>query len=304
MMDITLLGSGGTMPLPDRWLTSLVVKCRGRNILIDCGEGTQIAMKEAGVSAHDIDVILLTHFHGDHVMGLPGILMSMGMNGREDPVLIVGPRGLTEVVPKLCVIAGFPFQVLGHELSGEEDILEVPGFTDYRIEAFKVKHSVETWGYSLVLDRAGRFDAQKAKDLAIPLPFWSRLQKGETVEDGGAVYTPDMVLGPPRKGLRVTYATDSRPCASIEEHAKDADLFICEGMYGPDDRQYAAELKKHMTFSEAAQIAAKAKPKQLWLTHYSPSERTPEVWMEQTRKIFAETSPGYDGRKISLNFEE
>ncbi len=304
MLDITLLGCGGTMPLPDRWLTSLMVRCRGRNILIDCGEGSQIALKEAGLSAFDIDVILLTHFHGDHVMGLPGILMSMGMSGRQDPVLIVGPKGLNEIVPKLCVIAGFPFELYGHELSGKEERIDVPGFTDYHIEAFRVRHSVETWGYSLVLDRAGRFHPEKARENNIPLPYWKILQKGETVEEDGKVYTPDMVMGPPRKGLRVTYATDTRPCDAIVKYAAGADLFICEGMYGSDDRQYAADLKKHMCFSEAAKLAAEAGAKQLWLTHFSPSERDPEGWLEQTRQIFPATYCGADGKSCTLNFPE
>ena len=292
------------MPLPGRWLTSLMVRCRGRNILIDCGEGTQIALKEAGLSAFDIDVILLTHFHGDHVMGLPGILMSMGMSGRQEPVLIVGPKGLKEIVPKLCVIAGFPFEIYGQELTGKEVRFDVPGFTDYHVEAFRVKHSVETWGYSLVLDRAGKFNAQKAKEQDIPLKFWKILQKGETVEEDGKVYTPDMVMGPPRRGLRVTYATDSRPCESIVKYAKDADLFVCEGMYGPDDRQFAAEVKKHMTFSEAAKMAAEAGAGKLWLTHYSPSERNPEEYLEQTRRIFPETYAGTDGKSCTLCFTE
>lgn len=304
MLDITLLGCGGTMPLPGRWLTSLMVRCRGKNILIDCGEGTQIALKEAGLSAHDIDVILLTHFHGDHVMGLPGILMSMGTSGRTEPVVVVGPKGLTEIVPKLCVVAGFPFQLLGHELSGRQEILEVPGFTDYHIHAFRVSHSVETWGYSLVLDRSGKFNAEKAKELIIPLKYWNRLQKGETIETEEGIFTPDMVLGAPRKGLKVVYATDTRPCDSLRQEAVGADLLICEGMYGSDEKQYAASVKKHMTFSEAAQIASDAQVKQLWLTHYSPSEQNPEAWMEQTRKIFAETYPGSDGKSITLNFEE
>jgi ribonuclease Z len=182
MLDITLLGCGGTMPLPNRWLTSLLVRYKGRNILIDAGEGTQIALKQAGLSAHDIDLILITHFHGDHVMGLPGILMSMGTSGRTEPVTIVGPKGLLEIVPKLCVVAGIPFEVMGHELSGRKEEFDVPGFTELHVHAFRVSHSVETWGYSLVLDRAGRFNADAAKALNIPLKYWNRLQKGEEID--------------------------------------------------------------------------------------------------------------------------
>lgn len=303
MLDITLLGCGGTMPLPGRWLTSLVVRYRGRNILIDAGEGTQIAMKQAGLSAHDIDLILITHFHGDHVMGLPGMLMSMGTSGRTEPVTIVGPKGLLEIVPKLCVVAGIPFEVMGHELSGRKEEFDVPGFSELHVHAFRVSHSVETWGYSLVLDRAGKFNADAAKALNIPLKYWNRLQKGEEIDSEDGHFTPDMVMGPPRKGLKVTYTTDSRPCDSIREAAVNADLFVCEGMYGDEEKQYAAALKKHMTFSEAAHIAAEAHPKQMWLTHYSPSEQDPEYWMEQTRNIFPETYPGFDGKSGTLKFD-
>ncbi|HAE15954.1 MAG TPA: ribonuclease Z, partial [Erysipelotrichaceae bacterium] len=149
----------------------------------------------------------------------------------------------------------------------------------------------------------GKFNAEAAKELNIPLKYWSRLQKGEEIDNEDGHFTPDMVMGPPRRGLKLTYTTDSRPCENIREAAADADLFVCEGMYGDDEKQYAAALKKHMTFSEAAQIAAEAQPKQMWLTHYSPSEQNAEYWMEQTRNIFPETYPGFDGKSCTLKFD-
>ena len=143
-----------------------------------------------------------------------------------------------------------------------------------------------------------------AKELGIPLTFWSHLQKGETMTDGDKVYTPDMVMGEKRKGIKVTYVTDTRPLPIIAEQAKDADLFICEGMYGEPDKLAKAKEYKHMTFSEAASLAKEAQPKEMWLTHYSPSLAHPEEYIEETRKIFSRTIAAKDGRSISLDFEQ
>ena len=303
MLDVTMPGCGGTMPLPGRWLTSLFLRCEGHGILIDCGEGTQIALKEAGISAHCIDLILLTHFHGDHVMGLPGILMSMGMSGRTEPVTVVGPKNLTDIVPKLCAVAGFPFELQGIELTEPECEFTAEFNPSLRIQAFQAWHSIMTYGYSVVLDRLPKFDREKAEAQGIPVKYWSRLQKGETIADGDRTYTPDMVLGKARKGIRVTCCTDTRPSERIVRYCRDADLAVLEGMYGSDERLEAAKIKKHMIFSEAAEIAGKANAKELWLTHYSPSETHPEEWIDSARNIFPNSHCGYCGRHKVLTFE-
>ncbi len=303
MLDVTLLGCGGTMPLPGRWLTSLYVRCGGHGILIDCGEGTQIALKEAGLSAHSIDLILLTHYHGDHVMGLPGILMSMGMSGRQEPVTVVGPKHLTEIVPKLCAVAGFPFELRGLELTDPECEFTADFDPSLKIQAFHAQHSIVTYGYSLVKERRPKFDKERAEALGIPVRYWSRLQKGETITDSGVTYTPDMVLGEERKGLRVTCCTDTRPTERIVKYCRNADLAVLEGMYGSDERIEAAKVKKHMVFSEAAQIAQKAGAKELWLTHFSPSETRPEEWIENARSIFPESRCGTCGMHKELRFD-
>lgn len=293
------------MPLPQRWLTSLMVRYNGRSILLDCGEGTQIAMKKRGWSPNPIDLMLFTHYHADHISGLPGMLLSMGNAERTEPLLMVGPKGLQRVVESLRIIAPeLPFEIRYRELAEDQETFDLPGEKDFHITAYRVNHRVPCYCYRFALDRAGRFDAQSARAQNIPLAFWSRLQKGETIEDAGRVYTPDMVMGPERKGLKVAYATDSRPCANIVTCARDADLFICEGMYGEDDKLPKAKEKKHMTFTEAAQIAAKAQPKQLWLTHFSPSEMHPEAFVPAVRKIFPHTAAGRDGKMLTLNFEE
>lgn len=302
MLDVCLLGTGGMMPLPYRWLTSLMVRYNGKSILIDCGEGTQIAMKEKGWSPKPIDIICFTHFHADHISGLPGMLLTMGNAERTEPLLLIGPKGLTKVVNSLRVIAPeLPFEIQCRELTEPQQTLSFDGF---HIDAYKVNHNVICYGYSIVVERIGRFDAQKAAELAIPRPFWNRLQKGEQIEQNGKIYTPDMVLGPPRKGLKVTYCTDTRPTESIERNAVGADLFICEGMYGEPEKKQKAKEYKHMTFYEAAELARKAQVKEMWLTHYSPSLIRPEEYMPEVHKIFPNAVAARDGRSVDLLFEE
>jgi len=302
MLDICLLGTGGMMPLPYRWLTSLMVRYNGMSVLIDCGEGTQIALREKGWSPKPIDVICFTHFHADHVSGLPGMLLTMGNAERTEPLTLIGPKGLTKVVNALRVIAPeLPFEIICREIGGTQEEIMKEGL---RIEAFRVNHNVPCFGYSLSLARAGRFNVEQACALGIDKRYWSRLQKGETIETQQGVYTPDMVLGAPRKGLKVTYTTDTRPTESIVTHAADSDLFICEGMYGEPDKKEKAKEYKHMTFYEAAHLAKQARVKELWLTHFSPSLTRPEEFMPMVRKIFPAAFAGKDGKTIELSFEE
>ncbi len=302
MLDVCLLGTGGMMPLPHRWLTSLMVRYNGKSILIDCGEGTQIAMKEKGWSPKPIDIICFTHYHADHISGLPGMLLTMGNAERTEPLLLVGPKGLTRVVSALRVIAPeLPFEIECMELAEPEQRIDLDGF---RIEAFRVNHNVICYGYSIVIDRIGKFQLEKAMGLNIDRRYWNRLQKGECVEVEGQTYTPDMVLGGARKGLKVTYCTDTRPTESIVRNAVGADLFICEGMYGEPDKKEKAKEYKHMTFYEAAELAKEANVQQMWLTHYSPSLVRAEEFMDAVREIFPRAVAGKDGKTIELMFEE
>lgn len=302
MLDICLLGTGGMMPLPHRWLTSMMARYNGKSILIDCGEGTQIAMKEKGWSPKPIDVICFTHFHADHISGLPGMLLTMGNAERTEPLLLIGPRGLTKVVNALRVIAPeLPFEINFMELTEAEQTVRMGGF---RIEAYKVNHNVTCYGYNIVVDRIGKFDVNRAMQLNIPINYWNRLQKGEIIETEDGIFRPDMVLGAPRKGIKVSYCTDTRPTESIVQGAAGADLFICEGMYGELEKQQKAREYKHMTFYEAAELARKAQVKELWLTHYSPSLTRPEEYMHDVRKIFPNAIAAKDGRSVDLMFEE
>ncbi len=302
MLDICLLGTGGMMPLPYRWLTSLMARYNGKSILIDCGEGTQIAMKEKGWSPKPIDIICFTHFHADHISGLPGMLLTMGNAERTEPLLLIGPKGLTRVVNSLRVIAPeLPFEIQCMELTEAEQSFSFDGF---RLEAFRVNHNVVCYGYNIVVERIGKFQVEKALTLGIPKNYWNRLQKGETITLKEGVFTPDMVLGGQRKGLKVTYCTDTRPTEGIVKNAAGADLFICEGMYGEPEKKEKAREYKHMTFYEAASMAARAEAGELWLTHYSPSLTRPEEYLKEVRKIFPRTITAKDGRTAELKFEE
>ena len=302
MLDLCLLGTGGMMPLPYRWLTSLMLRYNGSSLLIDCGEGTQIAIREKGWSFRPIDIICITHFHGDHISGLPGILLAMSNSDRTEPLTMIGPKGLERVVKALRVIAPeLPFEIKFIELTEPQQQIRLHG---YVIDAFKVNHRVTCYGYSISIERAGMFEVDKAKQNDVPMRFWSRLQKGETIESDGRVYFPELVLGPARKGLKVTYTTDTRPTKGIVGHAKNSDLFICEGMYGEKGDVNNAVKYKHMTFEEAGRLAKQAGVKELWLTHYSPALNRPEQYIEDVRQIFQNSYPGKDKKSLELNFEE
>lgn len=302
MLDVCLLGTGGMMPLPRRWLTALMTRYNGSSLLIDCGEGTQVAIKEKGWSFKPIDVICFTHYHGDHISGLPGLLLTMGNAERTEPLTLIGPRGLERVVNALRVIAPeLPFELQFVELKNAEEEFEING---YHIKAFRVNHNVTCYGYTIEIPRQGKFDVERARAQEIPQKYWNPLQKGNVITEGEKTYYPEMVLGAPRKGIKVTYTTDTRPTESIERNAVNSDLFICEGMYGEPDKDAKAREYKHMTFQEAARLAAKARVKELWLTHFSPSLVYPGEYMDSVHKIFENAYPGKDGKTVELQFEE
>ena len=302
MFEINLLGNGGMMPLPHRFLTSMYLQYKGSSILVDCGEGTQIALQTKNLGVKSLDLMLITHLHGDHIIGIPGVLLLAANQGRTAPMTIVGPTGIRDVVSGLLMAAQFlPFEVQCIEINQEEYTMN---FNELTIQAFLVDHSVECLGYSIELPRAGKFDVKKAKELNIDMRFWNKLQAGEVVEIDGNTYSPDMVLGPKRRGLKVTYVTDSRPTDSIVNHARKSDLFICEGMYGDNNMQEKAIQKKHMTFAEAAMLAKQADVDELWLTHYSPSLTNPSEFLHNATTIFENTYAFSQGNTVSLNFKK
>ena len=302
MLDVCLLGTAGMMPQPNRWLTAAMLRYNGSSLLIDCGEGTQIAIKEKGLTFKPIDVICFTHYHADHISGLPGLLLTMGNAERTEPLTLAGPKGLERVVNALRTIAPeLPFEIKFIELTEPEEELELYG---YHIHAFRVNHKVTCYGYSVEIKRAGKFEVERAREHEIPQKYWSVLQRGEEVVDEERHLTPDMVLGPPRKGIKITYCTDTRPTESLVKSAEKSDLLICEGMYAEKEKIAKAKQYKHMTFYEAAEVAAKAGVKEMWLTHFSPSLVRAEDYMPQVRKIFEASYLGKDGKSVELVFED
>lgn len=299
MLEVTLLGTGGMMPLPDRALTGLYVRCDGRALLIDCGEGTQIAIRKAGVRFKAIDAILITHFHADHISGLPGLLLTLGNEGRTEKLTMYGPRGLEATVNALRVIVPeLPYEIAFREFDrGSTESFSCCGL---EAVAFPVSHGMTCFGYRLERKRPGKFDPEAAKARNIPLRLWSRLQNGEEAEG----FRPEDVLGAPRKGIRILYATDTRPVPAISELGSGVDLMILEGMFGDPDRQPRAEETGHMMMREAAQLAAEAGAAELWLTHYSPATPQPELYAEELKEIFPNVRVCADGTRAELRFRE
>jgi ribonuclease Z len=194
-----------------------------------------------------------------------------------------------------------PFELNFIELTEPEQEIEVCGYT---LRAFYVRHNIPCYGYSILIKRGGRFYAERAEENQVPMKLWNRLQKGETVEEGGKLYTPEMVLGPERKGIKLTYCTDTRPTKAIIDNAMYSDLFICEGMYGEKEKDEKAKEYKHMTFREAAKIAKEAEVKEMWLTHYSPSLARPGDFLNEAKRIFPNTKAGKDRKTVTLEFDK
>jgi ribonuclease Z len=301
MLDICLLGCGGSMPVPNRCLTSMVASHNGKKILIDCGEGTQVSLKMLGWGMKSIDGILFTHFHADHIAGLPGLLLTIANSGRIEPLTIIGPEGLWEVVNGLRVIAPvLPYKIDLLELKGQGKASHKIG--DFNISIISVEHTIPCLAYSMDISRSRKFDKDRALENGIPVMYWNRLQKGEAIEHEGRWVTPQMVLGNERRGLKVSYCTDSRPIEELKEFVKGSDLFICEGMYGDDESLPKALENRHMLFSEAATLAKEGEVNELWLTHFSPSLSVPEEYLENAQVIFKNTVIGQDRLIKNLNF--
>lgn len=302
MIDVALLGTGGMMPMPERFLSSMLLRINGRLILVDCGEGTQVTLKMLGWGFKAIDTICFTHYHADHISGLPGMLLTIGNSGRTEPVKLIGPPGLKKVVEGLRLIfPELPFKLEYIEIDNVDCVID---FNDFSLKANEGDHRIKCLSYRFDISRKGKFSVEKAKTLGLPVNMWSILQKGGTVEYNGKIYTSDMVLGNARKGIRLSFCTDTRPVDSLVNFINGSDLFVCEGMYGENEKQKKAIEYKHMLFSEAAKLAKLGNVKELWLTHLSPSMKEPELFIDNAKKIFANAKVGYDRMHTRINFEE
>ena len=304
MIDLILLGCGGNMPMPNRSLSSLFINYKGRKILIDCGEGTQVSMRIKNCGFKAIDLICITHLHGDHIYGLMGLLSTMGNSSRVEDLTIVGPKGISEIINAMKILIEYlPFKIIVIEnpigtFSLNNNILK-----DIEISTTELDHSTECLGYSFYFKRSPKFNLEKAINNNVPKILWQKLQSGKDITFNDRTYSPDMVLGDDRKGIKISFITDTRPILSIPEFIKNSDLFICESMYGDDLDISKAVKNKHMTFREAANLARLGNVKNLVLTHFSPSLGEPNLYKKNATDVFENTIIGEDRLSFSLNFE-
>ncbi|MGM9935194.1 ribonuclease Z [uncultured Clostridium sp.] len=303
MVDVVLLGCGGGMPMPERFLSASLLIYKGRKILIDCGEGTQVSMRMCNTGFKTIDVICISHIHGDHIIGLPGLLGTMGNSGRKEPVTIIGPEGITKAVNGLRTIVEW----LPYEINIIENPKEAMKFINEEliISCLEVEHSSPCMGYSFYFKRSPRFDVDNAIKNNVPKKFWNVLQRGkDSVEDEGVIYKREMVMGEERKGIKISFITDSRPVSNMPHFIYESDLFICEGTYGSDEDIEKAIKNKHMTFREAAALARDGGVKNLLLTHFGTAMGSPLLYENNAKEVFENTIIGYDRFKTNLQFDK
>lgn len=299
MIDVCLAGTGGMLPLPERWLTCFWIEYNGKACLIDCGEGTQITLAKNGCKLSRLDSIFITHVHADHISGLAGLLLSLGNCGKTGALKIYGHTGITNIIEKLCCICPvLPFELEIHELSSR-NISELK-WNDIDVKSMPLRHGIDCLGYSFTLNRKAVFNPQKAKNLGIDLKYWKVLHSGESIELDGKIITPDMVTDEKRNPIKITYMTDSIYFEDMIQFAEKSDLLVCEGMYGDDEYIDKMREKGHMVFSQSAELAGRSDSKLLWLTHYSPALVNPSEYTESVRKIFSNTTVSRDGERIIL----
>ncbi len=301
---VIFLGTGGSWPTVKRNVSAIAVKRGGEILLFDCGEGTQRQIQKSGLSYMQIKSIFISHFHGDHFLGLPGLIQTMQLNDRKEPLTIYGPRGTSRIVEIVKNLGYFKpsYEIVGKDVDEGDEIR----FNGYSVRPFRVKHNVPALGYVLEEDmRPGRFNKKKALELGIPEgPLFGRLQRGESIKlKDGRVITPDMVLGPPRPGRKVVYTGDTKPCDNVVEFARNADLLIHDATFLSDLEDIATEYG-HSTARQAAEIAKEANVDKLVLTHISPRYMDERLIEKEAKEIFKNSIVARDFLKLEVKLRK
>ncbi|MCW3132613.1 MAG: ribonuclease Z [Candidatus Methanospirare jalkutatii] len=304
VLRITFLGTGGSVPSPHRNPSAIAVRRESELFLFDCGEGTQQQMMRAKTGMK-ITAIFITHFHADHVLGIPGLLQTLSLQGRTEPLEIYGPKGVRRFLHHLLSLgyASKNFDVKAIELQHGDVIRR----QNYEIRAFKTEHNIRSIGYVLEeAMRPGKFNRERAIELGLkPGPLFSKLQHGESVFVNGREIRPEDVLGPPRPGRKIVYTGDTRPCESVIQAAENADILIHDGSLAEAEKELAIEYM-HSTVTEAAEVAAKANVRKLILTHISAryDDEDAKKLEEEARKIFPNTIVASDLMTIDVKYRD
>lgn len=304
-LRIIFLGTSASVPTDDRSLPSIIIQREGDILMFDCGEGTQRQMIRAGIGLNRKMIVFITHMHGDHILGLPGMIQTMSLLGRDKPLQIYGPSGIRDFMEAIIRTVRFwlSFPIMVNEVDLEGTVYKGE---DYEVQAVFAEHSIQSLAYALIeKPRPGRFHPEKALALGVPKgPLWSMLQRGMeiTLPDGRTI-KPSDVLDPPRPGRKIVYSGDTRPSEKIIELARNADILIHEATLGDEFADKALE-EGHSTPSEAAQVALKANVKLLILTHISARYSDPKVLLEQARKIFPNTYIPNDLERIEVPLQK